>query len=178
LVSADGRRNTFVEPHWCHVWQLDDSARKVSVVKKVAHTGFTVRDLDASIVFWTDVLGFEVVRRLELSGHFAEQVTGVDDAHLELAVLVGGGHHIELLQYFGPTERGHVRPSPCDVGSFHIAVSVDDLDATAAVCAQHGWKLAGEPQLALEGPLAGSCFAYLQNQDGFIVELIQEPPSP
>jgi catechol 2,3-dioxygenase-like lactoylglutathione lyase family enzyme len=146
-------------------------------VKAVAHTGMTVRDLDASITFWCDVLGFTLQHRLELSGEFAEQVTGVDDAHFMLAVLAGGGHHIELLQYLRPAVRAHVCPRPCDVGSFHVAVNVGDLDAVAEACAQHGWTLAGEPQTGVEGPLAGSRFAYLRDRDGSIVELIQNPPS-
>ncbi len=142
-------------------------------MKSVAHTGITVRDLEASIAFWRDVLGFEVQRRLEMSGEFAEQITGVADAHLLLAQLAGGGHHIELLQYLRPTNRAHVCPRPCDVGSFHVAVNVDDLDAASEVCAQHGWTLAGGPQTGVEGRLAGSRFAYLRDRDGTVVELIQ-----
>jgi glyoxylase I family protein len=160
-------------------WTLDHvcsgECGAVAVVKAVAHTGITVRDLEASIAFWTDVLGFEVRERLELSGEFAEQVTGVADAHLMLALLAGGGHYIELLQYLRPADRAHVCPRPCDVGSFHVAVNVDDLDAAAEACALHGWKLAGEPQMGVEGPLAGSRFAYLRDADGSIVELIENP---
>ncbi len=119
---------------WC-----SNECGAMAVVKAVAHTGITVRDLDASISFWRDVFGFEVQHRLELSGEFAEQITGVADAHFVLAVLAGGGHHIELLQYLRPTERAHVCPRPCDVGSFHVAVNVDDLDSAAEACAQRGW---------------------------------------
>src|SRR5690348_4124257 len=49
---------------------------RMSEVKVVAHMGITVRDLDASIRFWCNALGFEVQHRLELSGEFAEQITG------------------------------------------------------------------------------------------------------
>ena len=147
----------------------------MALVNAVAHTGITVRDLEASISFWRDVLGFELQHRLELSGQFAEQITGVADAHILLAVLSRGEHGIELLEYLRPAVRAHVCPRPCDVGSFHVAVSVDDLDMAAATCAEHGWQLTGEPQTGVDGPLAGSRFAYLRNRDGSIVELIQNP---
>lgn len=165
-----------------HQWRLMNAdvnrardSRFMVVVNAVAHTGITVRDLNASISFWREVFGFEVQHRLELAGEFAEQVTGVRDAHFELAVLVGGGHHIELLQYFRPAGRRHLCPRPCDVGAFHVAVDVDDLDAAAEACAARGWRLVGTPQTGIEGPLAGSRFAYLRNGDGSTVELIQTP---
>jgi len=110
---------------------------------------------------------------MELSVEFSEQITGVADAHLLLAQLAGGGHRIELLQYLRPTNRAHVCPRPCDVGSFHVAVNVDDLDAVSDVCALHGWRLAGRPQRGVEGRLAGSRFAYMRDGDGTTVELIQ-----
>jgi catechol 2,3-dioxygenase-like lactoylglutathione lyase family enzyme len=160
-----------------HGRQFHEGKAFVNVVKSVAHTGITVRDLEASIAFWRDVLGFEVQRRMEMSGEFAAQVTGVPDAHFVLAALAGGGHHIELLQYSRPAHRDHVCPRPCDVGSFHVAVNVDDLDATAELCAQHGFTPAGAPQSVTEGPLAGCRFVYLRDRDGLTVELIQTPSS-
>jgi catechol 2,3-dioxygenase-like lactoylglutathione lyase family enzyme len=70
-----------------HGRQFHEGKAFVNVVKSVAHTGITVRDLEASIAFWRDVLGFEVQRRMEMSGEFAEQVTGVPGAHFDLAAL-------------------------------------------------------------------------------------------
>jgi beta-alanine degradation protein BauB len=127
----------------------------VALVNAVAHTGITVRVLEASISFWRDVLGFDVQHRFELSGDFAEQITGVADAHIPVAVLARGEHRLELLEYLRPADRAHVCPRPCDVGPFHLAVNVDDLDVVAETCAQHGWERAGEPQTGVEGPLAG-----------------------
>jgi catechol 2,3-dioxygenase-like lactoylglutathione lyase family enzyme len=119
-----------------HGRQFHEGAIVVNVVKSVAHTGITVGDLEASIAFWRDVLGFEGQRRMETSGEFAAQVTGVPGAHFVLAALAGGGHHTELLQYSRPAQRAHLCPRPCDVGSFHVAVNVDDLDAVE-VCAHN-----------------------------------------
>lgn len=146
----------------------------MALVKAVAHTGITVRNLEESISFWRDVFGFEEQHRIELSGEFAEQITGVPDAHFVLALLSGGGHHIELLQYMRPAERAHVCPRPCDIGSFHVAVHVDDLDSATEACAYRGFLPVGEPQMGVEGPLAGSRFTYLRNHDGSVVELIQD----
>ena len=142
-------------------------------IVSVAHTGFTVSGLSASITFWRDVIGFELERRFEMSGPFAAEVTGVADAVISAAVLNGPGHRLELLQYLAPPERTQMRPRPCDVGSVHLALDVDDLSAAVVDCAEHGWGLAGTPQTMPEGPRAGTRFAYLFNDDGMTLELIQ-----
>ena len=35
------------------------------MVKEIRHTGLVVSDLEKSIDFWTNVIGFEIVEKLE-----------------------------------------------------------------------------------------------------------------
>lgn len=143
----------------------------------IAHTGITVRDLDASLAFWTQVLGAQLERRFELSGDFAADVTGVPDAHISAAVVTLGENRLELLQYLRPAERDHLRPRPCDLGSWHVALTVentDDITDVVASCAEHGWRLAGTVRTMTDGPRAGARFAYLHDPDSATLELIQE----
>lgn len=142
-----------------------------------AHTGITVRDLDTSLAFWTEVLGARLERRFDLSGDFAAEVTGVPDAHIRAAVVALGENRLELLQYLQPAERGHLRPRPCDLGSWHLALTVadtDDITDVVASCAQHGWRLAGSVRTMTDGPRAGARFAYLHDPDGATLELIHD----
>lgn len=143
----------------------------------IAHTGITVRDLDASLAFWTQVLGAQLERRFELSGDFAADVTGVPDAHISAAVVTLGENRLELLQYLRPAERDHLCPRPCDPGSWHMALTVeniDDITDVVASCAEYGWRLAGTVRTMTDGPRAGARFAYLHDPDGATLELIQE----
>src|SRR5213596_2810259 len=67
------------------------------------HTGITVSDLERSLAFWRDVLGFELSHTAHQTGEMAEQITGVKGAELKLAVVKApGGHKIELLEYLAP----------------------------------------------------------------------------
>src|SRR5947209_10332244 len=85
------------------------------------HTGITVSDLERSLEFWRDVLGFELSHRAHQKGELAEQITGVAGADILIAVVKAPGHKIELLEYRAPADLQHFRPRPCDVGSVHIA---------------------------------------------------------
>jgi catechol 2,3-dioxygenase-like lactoylglutathione lyase family enzyme len=141
------------------------------------HTGITVRSLERSLLFWRDLLGFELSHRAHQIGELAEQITGVPGAEISLAVLkTPTGHKIELLEWLAPPARQHFRPRPCDVGSVHVALTVDDLDAVLHAIASFGWETAGEPQTLRLGPNAGKRVVYVRDPDGTTIELMQPPP--
>jgi len=87
------------------------------------HTGITVANIDRSLVFWQDVLGFELSHRAHHTGDLASEVTGVPGADIWIAVLKALGHKIELLEYHAPSERKRAELRPCDVGSVHVATA-------------------------------------------------------
>lgn len=141
------------------------------------HTGFTVSNLERSLAFWRDVLGFEFSHSAHQTGERPEQITGVKGAELKLAVLkTPSGHKIELLEYFAPNDRRRVDLRPCDVGHVHVALIVDDLDAVLQKISESGWKAAGKPQSLTSGPNAGKRVIYVRDPDGTTIEFMQMPP--
>jgi glyoxylase I family protein len=140
------------------------------------HTGITVSDLERSLAFWRDVLGFELSHRAHQTGAMAAEITGVAGAELKLAVLKAPGHKIELLEYLAPIDRKkQFVGRPCDLGSAHVALIVDDLDAVVNAIAASGWKAAGHPQTLQHGPNAGKRVVYIRDPDGTTIELMQMP---
>ena len=138
------------------------------------HTGITVSNLERSLAFWRDVLGFELSHTAHQKGELAQEITGVEGAELKLAVLkTPGGHKIELLEYLTPADRKRANLRPCDVGSVHIALLVDDLDVVLEHIAASGWKAAGKPQTLTRGPNAGKRVVYVRDPDGTTIELMQ-----
>jgi catechol 2,3-dioxygenase-like lactoylglutathione lyase family enzyme len=141
------------------------------------HTGITVSDVERSLAFWRDVLGFECSHSAHQSGEMAEQITGVKGAELKLAVVKApDGHKIELLEYLAPADRKkdvHLRP--CDVGHVHVALTVDSLAPLLQKIAASGWKPAGKPQTLTAGPNAGKCVIYVRDPDGTTIEFMEVP---
>ncbi len=138
------------------------------------HTGITVSNLERSLSFWRDGLGFEFSHAVHQRGEMAEQITGVKGAEIKLAVLkTPGGHKIELLEYIAPMDRKRANVQPCDVGSVHVALLVDDLEAALDRIAASGWKAAGKPQTLMKGPNAGKRVVYVRDPDGTTIELMQ-----
>lgn len=140
------------------------------------HTGITVSNLDRALDFWQNVLGFEFSHTSHQVGGMAEEITGVSGAEIKLAVVKApGGHRIELLEYLAPADRKCVDFRPCDVGSMHVAFTVDNLDAILSTIARTGWKAAGKPQTLRVGPNAGKRVVYVRDPDGTTIEFMQLP---
>jgi glyoxylase I family protein len=151
------------------------SARSFRIIS-ADHTGITVSNLDRSLAFWRDVLGFELSHTAHQTGELAKEITGVVGAEIKLAVLKSpGDHKIELLEYLAPSHRKRLAFKPCDVGSVHVAFLVDDLEGVLERIAAFGWKAAGKPQILKSGPNAGKRVVYVRDPDGTTIEFMEMP---
>ena len=141
------------------------------------HTGITVSNLERSLAFWRDVLGFEFSHRAHQTGQRPQEITGVTGAELKLAVVKSpSGHKIELLEYLAPADRKkNVDLRPCDVGHVHVALTVENLDAILEKIAASGWQAAGKPQTLTAGPNKGKRVIYVRDSDGATIELMEIP---
>ena len=137
------------------------------------HTSFTVSDLDRSVAFFTEALGFNLVHRGGRDPALIEKVVGVPGADIEAAYIQGPGHRLELIQYKGPADRKRVESRPCDTGFAHVAYDVDDIDAALAAAAPFGFKPLNQPQDLHHGPNAGGRVVYTRDDDWVTVEYIQ-----
>ena len=137
------------------------------------HTSFTVSDLDRSIAFFTEVLGFEMVNRALRAPNLISSITGISGADIEVAYIQGPGHRLELIQYHGPSGRRQVESRPCDSGFAHVAYDVDDVDAAVIASARHQVLPIGEVTVIDKGPNAGRKVVYLRDRDGVTIEYIE-----
>lgn len=138
------------------------------------HTSFTVADMDASVRFWTEQLGFTAASVSPRSGDWQGRVTGVSGAALLVAHLYGHGHHVEFIQYLTGAEAGAV-PPPSRVGSAHVCLEVDDIEATWAGLVAAGARPQGAIASITIGTVGGSKAGYIRDPNGILIELLQLP---
>jgi catechol 2,3-dioxygenase-like lactoylglutathione lyase family enzyme len=142
----------------------------------IVHTAIAVSDLQHQIDFWQQVLGFTLEGTAEIGGSLPEDETGVPGIRSRIALLTKGGQSIELYQPLAPENRETYRPSPVDIGSWHLALKVTDLDELVRVSLEWGWQVRGKVAVVEEGPgPIGARLVYLHNADGTIIELVQLP---
>ncbi|WP_178083915.1 MULTISPECIES: VOC family protein [Pseudomonas] len=142
----------------------------------VDHIGLSVSSLEEAVKFWTEAMGFEVVRKGEMGGDFLREVTGVDDPRCRMALVVSpSGFPIELLEYSTASTLGRAPGSAGAIGAAHIAVRVENIDVTVEKIRAHGWEIKGSSQAIPGGPRAGTVVAYISGPDGITIELMQSP---
>lgn len=153
-------------------------------VAEIFHTGLTVSDLDRSIAFYCDLLGFELVTQWDSAQPYLRTIVGFPDAELRIALLrlpapaTGiSGHHIELLEYRAPRgARGDART--CNPGNAHVAFMVGDLDTAYADLAARGVRFKSAPVEITHGRNRGAKAVYFLDPDDITLELIQPAPQP
>lgn len=141
-------------------------------VLETNHTGITVQDLDYSVSFFTNVLGYDLIAERAPRGLTnSEKVTGVKGSHVEIAYLKGGGHTIELLQYNGPADRQIYKPRCVDVGHWHLSINVEDINVATEESLKFGCTKVGDQIVVDGGPNKGNKVQYIALRDGMIIEM-------
>jgi catechol 2,3-dioxygenase-like lactoylglutathione lyase family enzyme len=136
------------------------------------HTSFTVADMQKSVTFWTEQLGYAAASVGPRQGLWQEEVTGVAGASLLVAHLFGHGHHIEFIQYLGGAVEG-AAPTPSLVGAAHVALETDDIEATWDAMIAAGATPQGKIALVTTGAVAGVKAGYIRDPNGILIELVQ-----
>ena len=144
-------------------------------MKGLHHVGITVRDLDASIRFYHDVLGLEFSNEPSpwFEGPELGPAVGVPGAALRQVSLILGDTTLELLEYKSPPGE---TPRPLlsnNIGASHVAFRVDDIEAKKADLEKLGIEFYSDVNTVDEGVLAGWRWVYFEDPDGYPLELVE-----
>ena len=150
----------------------------MSGVKYMMHVGICVSDLERSIRFYRDGLGFSEGGELTVEGEpTATMLELPSDMHLDAVYLDREGFRIELLSYPRPGTVGEAKARPMNqLGLTHFAFRVDDLDAAIARVEAHGGALVAGSRIQNE--VFGSDLCYVTDPDGVRLELVQVANDP
>ena len=131
---------------------------------KINHLGIATKSIDEALKFWSDALGLENVHT-EI----------VEDQKVRVAMLPIGESRVELLEPTSddsPISKFLEKRGP---GIHHIAVEVDDIEASLAQLKAKGMRLIDEiPRVGAEGCLVA--FVHPAATNGVLLELVQTMP--
>ena len=118
---------------------------------RLAHTMIRVKDLDATLAFYTDFLGLKKVRQKPIG----------DEAELVFLTDASGNYHLEL------THNKDGRDYTLGDQFGHLAFHVDDLDAVIARVEQEGWWY------RRSRPENSSQYIFVKDPNGYDIEILQ-----
>ncbi len=149
-------------------------------VQAIGAIGLTVSDMERSVAFYRDVLGFEKTSDVEVGGPAYERLTGLVGLRARVVSMRLGAEHIELTEFLAP--RG--RPAPADSRSNdawfqHVAIITNDIEQGYLWLRRHNVRQVspGPQRLPDWNPSAGGIKAfYFRDPDGHPLEILEFPP--
>ena len=142
------------------------------------HSGVTVSDMEASLRFYRDGLGLEILSEATTGGDHARRIWGMEPGEVRVVFLTvpGSDTRVELFEFSG-IERHPASARPSDYGAGHFCLYVDDADAVFARLSAMGYTSRGGEVVGIDtGPHAGNRAVYMKDPDGYHVELYERPP--
>jgi lactoylglutathione lyase len=122
---------------------------------RLAHTMIRVKDLEATVAFYTGFLGLREVRRKDLG----------DDCTLVFLTDEAGSYHLEL------TWNKDGRDYTLGDQFGHLAFHVDDLEAVVQQVEANGWWFRRSK------PTNNTKYIFVKDPDGYDIEILEARPA-
>ncbi len=145
------------------------------MIRGIHHAAISTGNMERSLGFYRDLLGFEVVADFGWPTGFepANAILGLEDSAARAVMLKAGNAFIELFQFETPTPTpGDPGRPVCDHGITHVCIDVTDVDSEYERLKKAGVKFHCPPQ-----DLGDSRVTYGRDPDGNVFEL-QEVSDP
>ena len=155
------------------------AATLTAQVKKVGAIGMTVKDMNTSVKFYREVLGFKQLTDEEYSGSAYEKLEGIFGLHIRVVRMQLGDEQIELTDYL--TSGGRSIPEDAkanDLSFQHIAIVVSNMEKAYAQLRKFNVEFVSTAPQTLPKtipPAEGVKAFYFHDPDNHNLELIYFP---
>jgi len=150
------------------------------LISAVDHINLVVSDLERSVKFYTELLGFREFQRAHLEGEWIESIIGLKDVSADVAYVIApeGEPRLELLCFDKPQGKAIPAHSLANtIGLRHIALRVDDIHEMVRRLKEAGVKSFSEPVAVPTGVITHDAghktLCYFLDPDGILLELAE-----
>ena len=142
------------------------------MITGINHSSFTVSDIDASVKYYRDILGMELISNAERPSGYVEKVTEIKSS-MKVVYLTGFGLTLELIEYVDSEKIGQSKVD--NIGCGHICFNVDNITAMIEEMKARGVRFLGSPTLIPAGTNKNGVVVYAVDPDGIVTEFIEPP---
>ncbi len=142
------------------------------MINSFLHVGVGVRDIEESARFYTEVMGMKEEYRSHNEGEKISRIVGVENADLDVCMLIKDSVRVELLAYkSAKTHEAQSHINQDAIGLTHLAFLVDDVEKEYERIKALGYQFNAPPMIAREN---GPKITYFRGPDNVIIEIYQK----
>lgn len=141
------------------------------LLREIRHIGIVVKNLDESMYFYKDLMGFEVFEQVVETGEFIEGILNIKNCMVTTVKMIHPclNGMIELLWYDSPKAKYLVRDIN-DIGIGHIAFTVDDVMEKFDRLSKKHVPFISRPRVSSSGKAK---VVFCQAPEGTYIELVE-----
>jgi catechol 2,3-dioxygenase-like lactoylglutathione lyase family enzyme len=143
---------------------------------RLTHVGICVSNLERSMRFYRDLLGFSYEHQLEVEGEPTDTLLRLRGTKLHAEYLARDGVRIELLHFANPPSPLRPERPMNQYGLTHLSFRVTDMDAVLKGLRAAGERILEETVIRFPEWQSAACF--IIDPDGQLIELVQSPGDP
>jgi lactoylglutathione lyase len=143
---------------------------------RLHHVGICVSDLDRSLRFWCDGLGFETTMVPTVGPEWSDALEIGGPVAFTAHFIRKDGFELELLHYTHPAPHGAPSRSRNQLGFTHLALDLgpdEELDEVIARLEHLGGTVLSSTRTTITYPFATVELVFLADPDGVRVELMK-----
>ena len=140
----------------------------------IRHVGLTVSNLQESLGFYVDTLGFKVQKMANEFGECLDNFSALKDVRVVTVKMTDDNNNmLELLCYESHPEKpyNNMVRRITEIGCSHFALTVDDLDSLYDTLIDKGITFNYPVQVSPDGKVK---VAFCRDPDGTLIEMVEE----
>jgi len=145
-------------------------------IARITHVGIGVSNLERSLRFYRDLLGFTWEHELDVEGEPTDTLLRLRGTKLHAEYLTRDGVRIELLHFASPPAPLRPERPMNQYGLTHLSFRVTDMDAVLDALRAAGERVLDETVIRFPEWQSAACM--ILDPDGQLIELVQAPGDP
>jgi catechol 2,3-dioxygenase-like lactoylglutathione lyase family enzyme len=143
-------------------------------VALIRHIGVVITDIEQSLQFYKDVLGFKILKKADESGTCIDNFLNIQNTNVTTVKMIDPNNNILELLYFNShpelSDTNKFRRLT-EIGCSHFALTVNDLDTLYFTLKEQGIEFNHPPQVSDDGNVK---VAFCRDPDGTFIEMVEE----
>ena len=138
---------------------------------EIRHTGIVTDNLNKSLRFWRDLLGFKIKKTQIEKSNLLDQIFNYKKVKVKTIKLSDNKKNlIEILYFYNAPKIKKKKIKPYNVGMTHLSITVRNINNLYTKLLKNKIKFNSAPQISQDGNVI---MTYCMTPEGYYLELVE-----